>query len=150
MLFDLAVTFAASFALLTLAAVAPKLIAPQTPTHARQATDAERAYVCAVRDYLAQCRDLAELLADVPSPREYKQRFDAAHVLYSRVPEAPASIDPNKVLGCALAELRMKFAAADTFVAKRDSAGCYRLACEQQRRTARVEQMLAHWLRGKR
>jgi hypothetical protein len=85
---------------------------------------------------------VAELLADVPSPREYKQRFDAALKAHHQVPEPPASIDPHQVLRCTCSEINMKFGAAQTAVAHRDAKACYRLACEQQRRIARVERML--------
>lgn len=150
MLWDLAVTFAASFALLTLAAIAPKLIAPAQKASGRPAGTRQRAsgmeadYAAAVRKYLSACRDLAELLADLPDPREFKRRLDASLELYDQLPRQPAAprIDPNGTLRLMLAEIRMRFAAGQVFVARQDATSCQALANEQQRRIARVESLL--------
>lgn len=138
----------------------PPAPAPTRPatveTAALQRPPAELAFIAAVRRYVDESRSVAKLLTLTPDSRTLAKRCEATLDLYTRIPDAPISLDPDGKLAESLEKINAFFDVAKLYVEHREQffrlndkvgvekcdANCKRLAAEQKDRLAAIDAAL--------
>lgn len=90
-------------------AAAPAAPAPPSVAASPKRTERELAYVGKVESYLDESRALIKLSGTIPSTLKFAQRKGELADLYTRIPDAPSSLDPEGKLAEMLKQINLHF-----------------------------------------